>query len=101
MSAERRARASALVRLLEALELLVAAAHGAVQAFLRRLLAAPDLLHLLVDDGPDLHEVAEPDAARLVGRLADHLRHRDVGARVLLVEAALFGHLERGDRDRQ
>ena len=52
---------------------------------------------LLVDDGADLHEVAEADAARLVGGLADHLRHRDVGARVLLVEAALLGQLERGD----
>ena len=75
---------------------------AAVQRFLGRLLAAPDLLQLLVDDGADLHEVAEADAARLVGRLADHLRHRDVGARVLLVEAALLGQLERRPmRDRQ
>src|SRR5215203_1542664 len=44
-----------LVRLLEALELLVAALDGAVESFLGGLLAAPDLLHFLVDDGADLH----------------------------------------------
>jgi hypothetical protein len=47
----------------------------AVQRLLGALLAGPDLLHLFVDDGADLHEVAQADAARLVGGLADHLRH--------------------------
>jgi hypothetical protein len=67
---------------------------SAVQAFLGALLAGPDLFELLVIDGADLHEVAQADAARLVGGLADHLRDAHVGARVLLVEAALLGQLE-------
>jgi hypothetical protein len=54
-----------------------------------RLLAGPDLFEFLVLDGADLHEVAQADAARLVGGLADHLRHGHIGAGVLLVEAGL------------
>src|SRR6185436_8056329 len=95
------ARGSGLVRGLESFELLVAALDGLVERFLGALLAAPDLLELLVDDGADLQEVAEPDAARLVGRLPDHLIDGDVGTGILLVEAALLGELERRRRDRQ
>jgi len=91
----------ALVGLLEALQLFVATGHGRVQGLLAALFAGPDLLQLLVDDGADLHEVAQADATRFVGGLADHLRDRHVGAGILLVEATLVGQLERRDGHRQ
>src|SRR5262249_45467531 len=94
-------RRSLAVGLLEPFELFVAALDGRVDALLGRLLAGPDALEFLVDDRADLDEVAQAHAARLVGGLADHLRHRDVRARVLLVEAALVGQLVGGLGHRQ
>src|SRR5690606_6443459 len=80
-----------LVGLLEPDQLLVAAANDGIERLLGFLLAGPHLLEFLVDDGANLHEVADTDAARLLGGLADHLRDRHVGARVLLVEARFLG----------
>ena len=96
-----RTRRASLVRFLEALQLLVAAAHDGVKRLFGRLLAGPDLLQFFVLDGANLDEVAQADAARLVGGLADHLVDGDVGAGVLLVKAGLFGERERRQRDRQ
>ena len=90
-----------LVCFLETLKQLVAAPDRRVERFLGGLLAGPDLLGFLVDDGADLQEVAEADAARLVGGLADHLRHGHVGAGLFLVEARFLGGLEGGHGDRQ
>src|SRR4030095_10235613 len=76
---------SGFVCLLEAIELVVARLGGGGQCFLGRLLAGPDLLGFLVDDGANLVVVANADAARLVGSLANHLRHGHIGARLFLV----------------
>src|SRR5690606_2234332 len=88
--------------LLEAAQQLVAPSDRRVEGFLRRLVARPDGLQLLVDHGPDLDEVAQPDALRVRRRLAArHLPDRRVGARVLLVEALLLGERRGRGRDRQ
>src|SRR5581483_1385815 len=80
-----------LVRLLELAQQLVAAADRVVERLLRRLLAGPDALELLVLDVADLHEVAEPDPLRVLGRrLVGELEHGNVAAGVLLVEALLL-----------
>ena len=52
-----------LVGARKAHQLLVASGHGGVQRFLGRLLASPDLLGFLVDDGADLGKVAQANAA--------------------------------------
>src|SRR4030095_12954074 len=93
--------AAALFRLLEPLELFVTAFDRSVERLLGRLLTRPHLLHLLVDDGADLHEVAEADSTRLVGGLADHLRDGHIGAGILLVEPRLLGQLKGRQSDRQ
>ncbi|OMP13617.1 extracellular ligand-binding receptor, partial [Corchorus olitorius] len=79
----------------EAAQLLVATGDSGVQCLLGSLLAGPDLFGFLIDDGADLNEVAQADAARLVGGLADHLRHGGVGAGMLFVEARSLGQLVR------
>src|SRR5690242_7722737 len=90
-----------LVRLLEALDLLVAALHAIVERLLRGLLPAPHRLELLVDDVANLHEVAEAQPLR-VGRrrLVRELLDRDVEARTLGVEALLLREIVSRRRDR-
>src|SRR5690606_22602727 len=88
--------------LLETAQQVVASPHRGVEGFLRRLVAGPDRLELLVDDGADLHEVPQPNALRVGRRLAaGHLLHRGIGPGVLLVEALLLGQLRGRRRDRQ
>src|SRR5256885_1493536 len=85
----------------EAAQLLVATGDSGVQGLLGSLLASPDLFGFLIDDGADLNEVAQADAARLVGGLADHLRHGGVGAGMLFVETRSPGQLVRSGGDGQ
>src|SRR5438067_8163537 len=68
-----------LVRLVEALDDLVAALHRIVQALLRRLLPRPDGLELLVHHVADLREVAGTHATRITGGLYDHLLDGHIG----------------------
>ena len=59
------------------------------------------MFQFFVFHGADLHIVTQADAAALVGHFADHLRHRHVGAGVLLVKAGSFGQLVGGGGDGQ
>src|SRR4030095_15215661 len=91
-----------LVRPLELAEEVVAAGHERVQGLLRRLLAGPHGLRLLVHHVPDLYEVAEADPLGVLGgRLVVHLADRRVGPGVLLVEPLLLRKLvgRQGDRE--
>src|SRR5690606_31003442 len=75
------------VRLLKRAQQLVAAFDGRVQRFLGGLVAGPEVLQLLVDDVAHLREVAEANAAAVLGRFVQRkLPNRRVGARVLFVE---------------
>ena len=79
-----------LVRALEVGKQLVAALDRRVERLLRRLLAGPHRLELLVDHVADLDEIADAQALGIVGRrLEVELLDRDVAPGELLVEALL------------
>src|SRR5882672_9313928 len=93
---------SLFIRLLEFAQHDVAAPDRILERGGRRLLALERLLHLVLDDVADRHIGAEPQAARIVGRRIERdLLDRDVGARILVVEALLARELVGGARDRQ
>src|SRR5215831_19818649 len=81
----------------ELLQDLVALRHRVVEPLLGRLVAAEDVLHLLLDRVADRGEVAEPDPLAVRGVLAAvHLVHGGLLVRVLRVVARGLERLRRG-----
>src|SRR5439155_6060784 len=65
-------------------------------------LAGEHAFEILGDDVADLHQIAEPQSARILGRrFAGQLQDRDLAARVLVVEPRGLGRLISGLGDRQ
>src|SRR6266567_831662 len=80
----------------------VAAGHRAVERFLGGLLALQRRFHLFLDRVSDLHETAESEPLRVLGRRVQrHLFDGDVGAGILVVIALLPGKVVGRLSDRQ
>jgi hypothetical protein len=70
----------------------VAALDRIVQRSLRILFAGEDRFEILGDNVSDLHQIAEAQPARILGRrFCRHLDDRDLATRVLVVEPGGFG----------
>src|SRR5947207_13574654 len=80
--------ATSLDVLLELPQDRVAAGDGVVERRLGLALAGEDAFEILGDDVADLHQIAEPQPPRILGRrLAGQLQARDLPPRVLVREA--------------
>src|SRR4051812_23400342 len=77
-SLARDSSSAAFVRLRKLVDQIIAAADGLVERCLGILLARPHAFQFLIDHVANLNEVAETDAARIAGRLDDHLLDRNI-----------------------
>src|SRR6185312_7662904 len=95
------AHAPLLRRRLELAQDGVAAPHGVVDGGLSGFLAGEGGLEILGPDVADLNEIAEAQAARVLGRrLVGELQHRRLASWMLLEETVLLERRERGLGDR-